>query len=67
VSVSNGARRILAAMMSEPSGKIDAQEFADEIVELLKAGLVSLGGTLQATTLELTQTGRDFVASQVNK
>lgn len=37
---------------------IDAKEYSEEIVELLKAGFVKLGGTLQAATLELTDAGR---------
>ena len=54
------ASKLLRLVASESIliARIDAREFADEIVELLKAGYMRLGGTLQEATLELTDAGR---------
>jgi hypothetical protein len=45
------------------AGSIDAADFADEIVSLMQAGLVELGGTLSQPTIATTRKGREIIES----
>jgi hypothetical protein len=45
--------------------RIDAKEFCDELIELLKGGYISLGGTLQDATIEPTKLGLDLVRLRI--
>jgi len=59
--ISTMARQVLGYFVEPPHDaplhRIDAEFFADEIVELLWAGYVRLEGSLQQATLHVTDEG----------
>lgn len=67
MNLSSDAETLLLAMVDGEDGSIDARHWADAIVDLLRAGLVKIDGTLAQASIVVTAAGEQHAKSIVEE